>query len=396
MCDTKTFTSIGICGGGKMGLSFFKYLSRFSNYSVVFHIRDTNRIARLKKKYCEMDLCVSFTDRIEDLCDCDIVFEFVAEEISIKREIMQKLLESGKNPSQILATGSSSFTPGRLSAEYDRYNLIGVHYLYPVQDMQTVEVVYGDRTPMDLVDKVCLFLEHIGKIPVRIGEGTGCITTRVLTVIGNEAYRIHGELHIPFSDLDEIISDSGYTLPPFTLKDNVGLDTIYNCICGHYEFREEFESFFPLREYLNGKLKQGHLGKKSGEGFYRYKNQEDFPKPVENKVPEEIKAKIKERIKLLYINSSFELVDRGYADCVELDRIFCEINGNDKGPVRTLFQEGAEVVVERLKKYSQEIDSLYRPLPVLEYISKYSQGSEEIDRQVRDFKMGGKRPDWYP
>lgn len=407
LSESKGFRYIGICGGGKMGMSFFNHISRF-DFDIVFYIRNPNKLKETEESYRRAAALkskkagartvpngrVKFTDDIRELGETDIVFEFIREDRHSKRELIGTLQSAGRNPGKIIATGSSSFTPSGLSTGHSGEYVIGVHYIYPVQYIKTVEVIYGRETKPHVIEKVREFLNFTGKKPLLLSEEVGSVTTRILLDCQNEAFKLQKEFNLSPWDIDEIVGEDDYILPLFELADGAGLDIICNCITGHHENSREISRFDGFRQYLEEKIGAGHLGKKTGRGFYDYSGKGEARKSPAARIGSEMRRAVSDRLKLLYINSCMKLLDGCWTDSVELDDAFRELNQQDRGPVDLAFQYG----LENLLRKSHELvahGSHYCTPGIVKYAVEYGVGREDIDRQIRLFKMGGKRPDWH-
>jgi len=409
MDSISRFKTIGICGGGKMGVSFFNYISKF-DFNIVFYIRNSEKREKINRSYFRNfmtkqkngDIEVSdipnvvITGNIEELGDSDIIFEFVAEDLNVKRKVIEALISVSRNPEQIIASGSSSMTPGMLHKDYSKHNIIGVHYFYPVQYLKTVEVFYGAGTDKSVIEKVCCFLDSIDKKRLLLGEEAGALIIRVFSGMQNEAFKVFKHNNIDPGEIDRLIEKENFAMPPFDLIDSVGFEIISNCIEALYGGSDEYEYHKEMKDYLEIQMLNGWLGKKSGRGFFDYtggsrKSSGEYGTVGESVLREEIV----DRLKMMYLNSCFSLLNDCWVNTDELDTALCEINQCDKGPVEIAYEYGMTKILEKLEGCSSRYGIHFKPPEIVRYIVKNGIGRDEIDRQIRLFNMGETRPDWY-
>lgn len=399
--------TIGICGGGKMGVSFFNYLIRF-HYPVIFYVRNQEKLMKIKNNYMKRLSSksksrdgmenepekVHFTQNIEELADADIVFEFITESLEEKSAFIRKLVLNKANPKQVIATGSSSLVPSKLSPAFADENIIGVHFIYPVQYIKTVEVIFGKQTPLEVIDGVKAFLLAIEKSPMLLDEETGSITTKALINLQNEAFLIAKEYNLPFHIIDEIVAKEDYSIPPFELTDSVGHDVIHDSIKGHFDGTEEAIRFEAFKKQLEMNIHQGILGKKSGKGFLDLDSPAADAKGI-SAMEQSVVEEISNRLRMAYIHPCLKMLDQCKVNLEELDRVFCELNQTENGPVKIAFADGMEGVLKTLEYLHEKYGAYFKPPAFVQYIAKMGLGRDEVDRQLRMFEMGGKRPDWH-
>lgn len=409
MAGIEKFKTIGICGGGKMGISFFNYITQF-DFHIVFYIRDPQKREKVEKSYTRTLLKkqekekvlksnfnkVIFTENIEELGYSDIIFEFVAEDLKVKRDIIDKLISVKQIPGQIIASGSSSLMPGMIHTDYWSHNIIGVHFFYPVQYINTVEVFYGSKTEQDVIEKIRYFLDYIDKQMILLSEEVGALIIRVFSGMQNEAFKVFKHDNIDPGEIDGIVGEEGFALQPFDLIDSVGFEIISNCIDALYAGTDEYEEHVEMKKFLENEIANGRLGKRTGRGFFEYdgasKRSVGECRPVsDSRTGEEIA----DRLKMMYLNSCFSLLNDCWVDTVQMDTAMREINQCEKGPVEIAFECGVKEVLEKIDGCSARYSRQFRAPEIIRYIVKHGIGRDEIDRQIRLFNMGGKRPDWH-
>jgi 3-hydroxybutyryl-CoA dehydrogenase len=205
----------------------------------------------------------------DELADCDLVIEAVAEELAVKREVFGALDKAVK-PGAILATTTSSLPVIECAAATSRpADVVGLHFFNPAPIMKLVEVVHTIATADDVVATAGALCRTVGKHPVHCADRAGFIVNALLFPYLNDAVKML-EAHYAEADAIDTAMKVGCGLPmgPFELLDVVGLDvslaierTLY------YEFRDAGFAPAPLLEHL---VTAGRLGRKTGKGFRDY------------------------------------------------------------------------------------------------------------------------------
>ncbi len=204
----------------------------------------------------------------KDFKDCDVVIEAIVENIDVKKKVFKELGEICKD-SAVLATNTSALSITEIGAASGRpQSVVGMHFFNPVPVMKLVEVIPGAETSEAAVDIITELSVKIGKEPVRAKETPGFIVNRLLVPYMNEAAMLYQE-GVPAEEIDKAMK-LGANMPmgPLALADLVGLDTLL-MICDYY-WREFGDSKYRASLALRNKVRAGHLGRKSGKGFYDY------------------------------------------------------------------------------------------------------------------------------
>lgn len=213
---------------------------------------------------------VGVTLDIEDFADRDLVIEAAPEIESLKLELFGKLDKIVK-PSGILATNTSSIPVIKMAGATERPGqVVGVHFFNPVPVMPLVEIVVALTTSEETVTAVMDFAANtLGKKAVRAGDRAGFIVNALLIPYLTSAVRMLESGYATAEDIDAAMKGGcGYPMGPLTLVDTVGLDITLAAAQSLYEeFGEPHLIPPPL---LRRKVEAGHLGKKSGQGFYSY------------------------------------------------------------------------------------------------------------------------------
>ncbi|XP_072533193.1 hydroxyacyl-coenzyme A dehydrogenase, mitochondrial [Salminus brasiliensis] len=201
----------------------------------------------------------------------DLVVEAIVENLKVKQDLFSALDKVAPEHT-IFASNTSSLPIADIAsstARLDRFG--GLHFFNPVPMMKLVEVIKAPGTSQQTFDALLDFTKALGKHPVSCKDTPGFIVNRLLVPYLMEAVRLHERGHGSKEDIDVAMKlGAGYPLGPFELLDYVGLDTSKFIIDGWYNMEPENPLFSPS-PLLNKLVAEGKLGKKTGEGFYKYK-----------------------------------------------------------------------------------------------------------------------------
>jgi len=212
---------------------------------------------------------LSGTSRLEDLKGCDIVIEAIIENIDEKAR-SYATLDSVLPEHAVLCSNTSSLCITELAARTKRPDrFAGLHFFNPVPLMKLVEVVRGLATSDATYQSVFAFAQTLGKEPVTAPDRPGFIVNRLLVPYLLDAIRAYEHGLGTVEDIDKGMKlGCGYPMGPFTLLDFVGLDTTY--YIANIMFDEYREPAYAPPPLLKRMVLAGRLGRKSGEGFYKY------------------------------------------------------------------------------------------------------------------------------
>lgn len=231
------------------------------------------RIEKGKISQEDMDSVLSRINWATDLelaKDSDFVIEAVLENIDLKKEIFQKL-DALCSAGTIMATNTTALSVSEIAAATSRpEKIIGMHFFNPAVIMKLVEIIRGDQTADETVDATKEFAEKLGKVPVvTFKEAPAGIVSRVLAGLLNEAAAVFADGIASPEDIDEAMKlGAGLPMGPLALIDLIGLDIHLAKMETLYEKLKD-ERYKPL-EIIRQMVAEGRLGKKSGEGFYKY------------------------------------------------------------------------------------------------------------------------------
>ena len=207
------------------------------------------------------------------MAHADVIIEAVFENLVVKQTIMQQI-EAVAKPDAIIATNTSSIPLDEINAAMTNpARLVGIHFFNPVARMELVEVVSSNKTSQEVAQRSCAFVNQIGRLPLPVKSSPGCLVNRVLMPYLMECVQLLEEGYSP-EVIDEAAKSFGMMMGPVELADTVGMDV---CLAVAENLTSHFGGEVP--KTLRDLVAAGKLGRKSGEGFYRYVN----GKPVKQK-----------------------------------------------------------------------------------------------------------------
>ncbi len=199
----------------------------------------------------------------------DVIIEAVVENPEIKKEIFSTLERVNKKDS-ILTTNTSSIPVTQIaSALKIPARFAGLHFFNPAHIMKLVEIIRGINTSDATVDCLNEFAEKLGKVAVLAKDSPGFIVNRVARHFYVESLKVLEENVADVKTIDTLMRASGFKMGPFELMDLIGVDTNFSVTKSVYNGFHQDSKFRPSRMQQQ-KVEAGHLGKKSGKGFYDY------------------------------------------------------------------------------------------------------------------------------
>ena len=232
------------------------------------------RVEKGKLSKEEADAAVNRVQLVSDMSEAadraEFVIEAVFEDLELKRSIFRELDEVAP-AGAVLASNSSTMGISKIADVTRRPDrCLNMHFFYPVLVMDLVEIVRGPATSDETVERARDLAREMGRTPVLLNkEIDGFIVNRILHAATQEAYRLLDAGVASFEDIDTAVEKGlNWPLGPFRLGDFSGLDVTYNARLHMYRVTGD-ERYRPSPQ-LEAKVKAGKLGRKTGEGWYRY------------------------------------------------------------------------------------------------------------------------------
>jgi len=294
----------------------------------------------------------------DGVADSDVVIEAIFENVDAKQALYAEL-EPKLKPNAILATNTSSIKIETLCRTLkDPSRLVGIHFFNPVAQLQLVEIVQGTSTQPQVVQNALRFTRKLDKLPLPCKSAPGFVVNRILTPYVNEAlFALEGG--IPAAVIDHVGKAFGMPMGPIELTDVVGLDVSLHV--GRV-LADAFQRRVP--EILVTLVAQKKLGRKTGEGFYVWRD----GKPVIPKSPQfAVPADLEDRLLLPMLNEAVACLREGIiedADLLDAGAIFATGFAPFRGgPLHYAKARGIANVTARLTELAQRYGERFRPDP---------------------------------
>jgi 3-hydroxybutyryl-CoA dehydrogenase len=284
---TLTYKTVGVVGAGAMGRGIAQIAAQAGStvklydtqLEAVSRARDDlftqwdrmlekGRLDESAARACKARIQVA--DTLQALGDCDLVIEAVVERLDVKKSLFMQL-EAVVGPQAVLATNTSSLSVTAIAAGLRRpQQVAGYHFFNPVPLMKVVEVIAGLKTDPAVCSDLADYARQMGHTPVQAQDTPGFIVNHAGRGYNTEALRIASEGVADFATIDRILKDQvGFKLGPFELMDLTGLDVsqpVMEAVYHQYYEEPRYRPSVIAAQRLSG----GVLGRKTGEGFYKY------------------------------------------------------------------------------------------------------------------------------
>ena len=279
---------VGVVGGGQMGGGVAELTAKAGLPTVVREV--TPEVAERSRAGIQKSLDralergkldeaaheaalgnLSFTTEIGDLGDCDLVVEAVVESFDLKAEVFRALDEVVASPDAVLATNTSSIPIIDIAMATGRpERVIGMHFFNPAPVMKLVEVIPAVRTDPAVTDRITAFATDVlDKVVVAAKDRAGFVVNMLLVPYLNAAMRMYADGHATAADIDNGMKlGAAHPMGPLELSDMIGLDTMM--LVAETLFAEYGDDFYQPPPLLRRMVAAGHLGRKTGRGFYDY------------------------------------------------------------------------------------------------------------------------------
>jgi 3-hydroxyacyl-CoA dehydrogenase/enoyl-CoA hydratase/3-hydroxybutyryl-CoA epimerase len=285
----------------------------------------------------------------------DIVIEAIFENADAKRGLYAKL-EPRMKPDALLATNTSSIVLEELARGLaDPGRLFGLHFFNPVAKMMLVEIIRSRSTRPAIIEDALAFTRRLDKLPLPCLSSPGFVVNRILMPYMTEAMLAADE-GVPLALIDRVAVRFGMPMGPIELADTVGLD-----VAAHVG-RILAEAFgMPVPKGTSGLIAQGHLGRKSGRGYYEWRDGKPLKPETQGRAPDDLE----DRLVLQYLNEAVACLREGVvedADLLDAGMIFgtgfAPFRG---GPLHYARARGTGAIVARLEQLADKHGPRFRP-----------------------------------
>jgi 3-hydroxybutyryl-CoA dehydrogenase len=305
---------------------------------------------------------IHYTEQLTDFAAAELVIEAIVERLDIKKSVFQQL-ENLVSADCILASNTSSLSIAALASTLQHpERMIGIHFFNPAPLMPLVEIIPAIVTAAPVVTTARALVDSWGKVTVLAKDTPGFIVNRVARPFYAEALKMVEEGVADMASVDEALRQLGFRMGPFELMDLIGHDVNYvvtETVWTQFYYDPRFKPSITQKRLLEA----GLLGRKSGRGFYDYR--EGSAKPIPQLTPE-LTTTIQHRVLALLINEAVDAVFLRIGTPKEIDLAMTKGVNYPKGLLAWGDEWGATHVLQELERLHTYFgDDRYRPCPLL-------------------------------
>jgi 3-hydroxybutyryl-CoA dehydrogenase len=371
---------VGVLGAGSMGIGIAQ-IAATEGHEVI--LCDNNgaamerSLAKMKKildrqvekgrmEQAEVDDIISRihpTGMMNEFNDCSIVIEAVIENLSVKREVFQKM-EAVVDDNCVLATNTSSLSVAAIAAACKQPSrVLGVHFFNPAPLMKLVELIPAVQTAPEVLEKTRGLIDSWNKITVVTKDTPGFIVNRVARPFYGEALRILDEGIADIATIDWAMTEiGGFRMGPFTLMDYIGNDVNYvvtETVFAAFYYDPRYKPSFTQKRLAEA----GYWGVKTGRGYYNYAEDAVNPAPNQDAV---LGQKIVDRVVIMLINEAVDALFWQIASAQDIDLAMTKGVNYPKGLLAWAQEIGYANCVAHLDAlYEEYHEDRYRCSPLL-------------------------------
>lgn len=377
--------NVGVIGSGAMG-SGIAQVAATAGHTVFLYDnnpaalqRSKDKLAKIMSRLVEkgrMDDAtaqaiqgrIQYVDSLYDFKAPGMVIEAIVESLEVKRNVFEQL-ELIVPEDCIIATNTSSLSIAAIAAVCkDPSRVLGIHFFNPAPLMKLVEIIPAIQTDSAILEQACERIESWGKITVVAKDTPGFIVNRVARPFYGEALRILEEGLADAATIDWAMTEIGkFKMGPFTLMDYIGNDVNYTVT------ETVFQSFFYDPRYkpsfTQKRLSEaGYLGRKSGRGYYDYREGAQNPEPNKDK---KLGQEVVWRILVMLINEAADALYLNIASREDIDLAMTKGVNYPKGLLQWADEKGIHHCVETMDRLHHEyLEDRYRCSPLLRKMAR--------------------------
>lgn len=376
---------IGVVGSGAMGAGIAQVAATASHKTFIY---DTNKVALEKaennlktslaklvekqkitqEKANDIIALTVFTDNLSLFSECDLVIEAIVENLDVKQSVFKSLEDITKSTCVLASNTSSLSITSIASACKNPDKVIGIHFFNPATLMPLVEIIPGVATANNIAIACKTLIDSWGKVTVMAKDTPGFIVNRVARPFYSEALRIYEEQIADMATIDWAMRElGGFRMGPFELMDLIGHDVNYivtETVWKQFYYDPRFKPALSQKRLLEAKF----LGKKTGRGFYDYREGSVMPEPNKDEV---IGKMILNRILCMLINEAYDTKYLGIASADDIDLAMTKGVNYPKGLIKWSEEIGLENVLKTLNDlYDEYQEDRYRACVLLKSMVK--------------------------
>ena len=376
---------IGVVGSGAMGSGIAQVAATAGHPTIIY---DTNAAALDKAKAnlsnslnklvekqkitadkaADILALTTYSSSIQDFKSCDLIIEAIVENIDVKQSVFKEL-ESITSNTCVLASNTSSLSITSIaSACNNPEKVIGIHFFNPATLMPLVEIIPGVATDMVIANHCQALINSWGKVTVMAKDTPGFIVNRVARPFYSEALRIYDEQLADMATIDWAMKEfGGFKMGPFELMDLIGHDVNYivtETVWKQFYYDPRFKPSLTQKRLLEAKF----LGKKSGRGFYDYREGTSLPEPTKD---EALAKYIVNRVLCMLINEAVDTKYLGIASATDIDLAMTKGVNYPKGLLKWADEISVAQVLSTLNDlYEEYQEDRYRACILLKQMVK--------------------------
>ena len=376
---------IGVVGSGAMGSGIAQVAATAGYPTIIYDTNAaaldkakanlTNSLNKLVEKQkitadktADILALTTYSSSIQDFKSCDLIIEAIVENIDVKQSVFKEL-ESITSDTCVLASNTSSLSITSIaSACNNSEKVIGIHFFNPATLMPLVEIIPGVATDMVIANHCQALINSWGKVTVMAKDTPGFIVNRVARPFYSEALRIYDEQLADMATIDWAMKEfGGFKMGPFELMDLIGHDVNYivtETVWKQFYYDPRFKPSLTQKRLLEAKF----LGKKSGRGFYDYREGTSLPEPTKD---EALAKYIVNRVLCMLINEAVDTKYLGIASATDIDLAMTKGVNYPKGLLKWADEISVAQVLSTLNDlYEEYQEDRYRACILLKQMVK--------------------------